>query len=1093
MNYQKLIEQHSANIDTINRGHAYFMNHFVHGLTITDMSHLTHIASDPSLACDGSHFIARASIQNAMGTSYETFVIVHDNNLKAWNCRCPAYESNGGLCKHLVALLYAIDAEFQGAQTVSPPRSNRLAAQLLNVYRPILPESDDELSIGKATLTPKVHYDSHASSFSLEFTVGIKRPYVVKSLLQFSERLINREVFRYGKDLVLLHSRNQFTDESQFYLDLILETSRLLETITDGNAFYYWPKGSVLGRQMSLSPNQFDRFFDHVCGQRLPLSTQEFFSDDYLFTDKEPDVHFAFEPDDGELYKLLCDLEDYHLYRSDHYSYLLHNQILYRLNEKFARYGFPLLESLKRHAHTGIAFDRDQLSAFIGLVYPHLPTISIDQALLDELTPAALEAKLYFDYPYSETVRGRVEFHYGTVMIDPLTEKPTDASVPYRDTAKEYAILTTLQKYRFSINEDEYMLLGEESIYDFLTQGLSELLPLGQIMVEDRLEKMKSKKPFRLSMEVTMTKGIIEITFDESKFSHAELAAIIKAYQKGKKYVILKDNTFLDIVNPSAKMLDEMLTGFDLSAKDLSKASLKVPAYRALYLNDLLEQTPEVAAEKNRPYKNMVRDILEPIDTDFAIPTDLQAELRQYQLVGYRWLKTLSHYGFGGILADDMGLGKTLQAIALLLSELDNATLPSIIVAPTSLIYNWQAELDKFAPSLHYRIISGNAAERKSLLKDIAPGELLITSYDTLKRDIDLYDELEFEYCIADEAQYIKNHYTQNAQAVKALASRVRFALTGTPMENSLADLWSIMDFVMPGYLLRWQKFKAIYEIPITRYEDTDRLRHLRQQVAPFLLRRLKKDVLKELPDKIETTLYAELSEEEEKIYHAQLAQSQQEFLDEIASHGIERSQIKILALITRLRQACCSPSLFLDNYHQTSSKLALCMDLVDEKMESGSQMIIFSQFTSMLDLIASELQARQIPYLMLTGSTKSETRMNMVNRFNNDHIPVFLISLKAGGVGLNLVAADTVIHFDPWWNVSAQNQATDRAHRIGQDKKVHVIKLIAKDTIEEKIEILQNKKKDLTDSVITEGQTFLNKLGRDELEDLFSLQNYAD
>lgn len=383
---------------------------------------------------------------------------------------------------------------------------------------------------------------------------------------------------------------------------------------------------------------------------------------------------------------------------------------------------------------------------------------------------------------------------------------------------------------------------------------------------------------------------------------------IIKAYQKGKKYVILKDNTFLDIVNPSAKMLDELLTDFDLSAKDLGKAALKVPAYRALYLNDLLEQTPEVTAEKSRPYKNMVRDILEPIDTDFAVPANLHAELRQYQLVGYRWMKTLSYYSFGGILADDMGLGKTIQAIALLLSELDGATRPSIIVAPTSLIYNWRAELDKFAPDLPYRLIVGSAAERKALLADIAPGELLITSYDALKRDIELYDEIEFEYCIADEAQYIKNHYTQNAQAVKSLASRVRFALTGTPMENSLADLWSIMDFVMPGYLLRWQKFKAIYEIPITRYEDTDRLERLRRQVAPFLLRRVKKDVLKELPDKIETTLYAELSEEEQKIYHAQLAQSQKEFLDEIAANGIDRSQIKILALLTRLASSLLLP-----------------------------------------------------------------------------------------------------------------------------------------------------------------------------------------
>lgn len=1084
MNYRKLIEHYAQNEDTIHRGHAYYMNHFVHGLTITDIN---------DARSDFPNFVARATVQSSVGLDYEVSVIIRNNDALAMKCTCPAYDLRGGFCKHLVALMYAIEAERMGmVQTIRRPPSLRLAAQLLDQYRPALPKGDEDLSTGLAHLEPKVFFDSSAPAFKLEFSLGIGKMYVLKSLHQFADRLLQQDIFRYGKDLLLLHERKNFTAESQFYLDLILETNRLLDTVVE-KSNYYISKGSVLGRQLTLTPNQFDAFFDHVCGQTLPLSTKELFFDDYRFLQQDPSVQFAFERRENDLYQLLCDLDHYWLYQSDHWGYFLYDKTLYRTSETFCRYAFPLLASLKNNQRSGIMFDRGQLSAFIGLVYPHLTHVGIEPTLLEELTPAALEARLYFDYPYAEAVRGRAEFVYGSVTIDPLVKRDEDASVPYRDTAKEYAILSLLQKYRFSVNEDEYMLLGEESIYDFLTQGLTELLPLAQIMVEDKLEKMKSKKPFQLAMEITMTKGIIEIKFDESKFSHAELMEIIQAYQKGKKYIILKDNTFLDIVNPSAKMLDELLTDFDLSAKDLGKSSLKVPAYRALYLNDLLEQAPEVTAEKSRPYKNMVRDILEPIDTDFTVPANLHAQLRQYQLVGYRWLKTLAHYGFGGILADDMGLGKTVQAIALLLSELENATRPSIIVAPTSLIYNWRAELDKFAPDISYRLIVGSAAERQALLASPAPGELLITSYDALKRDIDYYSELEFEYCIADEAQYIKNHYTQNAQAVKALASRVRFALTGTPMENSLADLWSIMDFVMPGYLLRWQKFKAIYEIPITRYEDRDRLQRLRRQVAPFLLRRVKKDVLKELPDKIETTLYAKLSEEEQKIYHAQLAQSQKEFLDEIAANGIDRSQIKILALLTRLRQACCSPSLFLDNYHQTSSKLAVCLDLIEEKMEAGSQMIIFSQFTSMLDLIAAELRGRQIPYLMLTGSTKSEARMTMVNRFNNDHIPIFLISLKAGGVGLNLVAADTVIHFDPWWNLSAQNQATDRAHRIGQDKKVHVIKLIAKDTIEEKIEILQNKKKDLTDAVITQGQTFLNKLDKSELEELFSLQDYRD
>lgn len=1079
MDYRQLIKYYAHNDDTIRRGHAYFKNHYVHGLAITDI--------DGTRQMRRNNFIARALVQSSAGGDYDVSVIIRDNDAAAMHCSCPSFEARGGFCKHLVALIYAIEDSLNSPKaTNGSQRPNVQAAdRLLAQFRPLLPDNEEAISGGVARLVPKIFYDKYDRTFKVEFSIGITRLYVLKSLYQFADRLIRQEIFRYGKDLVLWHTRDSFTADSLFYVDLILEAKRLLDSIVDS---FYLSRNTVLGRHILLTPHQLDTFFDHVCGQVLPVSIQNTSLEDYGFVQADPDIRFVFKPLDKGFHQLSAEIKDYLLYQTDHFGYILHGQTFYRVSDTFRRYTFPLLEALQPPKGQ-LVFNDAQLSAFIGLVYPHLNRVAIAQETLAEFTPAPLTARLYFDYPHPETVRGRVEFAYGETVINPLLAQNSDGQVAYRDTAQEYAILAILQKYRFSANEDEYMLLGEEAIYDFLTQGLTELLPLGQIMVEDRLEKMKSKKPFRLSMNVTMTKGIIEIAFDDSKFSHAELMDIIKAYQKGKKYVILQDNTFLDIVNPSAKMLDELLTDFDLSAKDLGKETLKIPAYRALYLNDLLEQTPEVIAEKSRPYKNMVRDILEPIDTDFQVPDNLKAQLRQYQLAGYRWMKTLAHYGFGGILADDMGLGKTLQAITFLLSELEDATLPSIIVAPTSLIFNWQAELDKFAPDIPYRLITGTAAERKALLADILPGEVLITSYDTLKRDIDLYNTLTFAYCIADEAQYIKNHHTQNAQAVKSLTSQVRFALTGTPMENSLADLWSIMDFVMPGYLLRWNKFKAIYEVPITRYEDADRLERLRKQVAPFLLRRLKKDVLTELPDKIETTLYAELSEEEQKIYHAQLALSQKEFLDEIAANGMERSQIKILALLTRLRQVCCSPSLFLENYHQMSSKLSLCLDLVEEKMQVGSQIIIFSQFTSMLDLIATELRGRQIPYLMLTGSTKSDVRMNMVNRFNNEHIPVFLISLKAGGVGLNLVAADTVIHYDPWWNISAQNQATDRAHRIGQEKKVHVIKLIAKDTIEEKIEILQNKKKDLTDSVITQGQTFLTKLSRGELEELFSLQ----
>ena len=355
-----------------------------------------------------------------------------------------------------------------------------------------------------------------------------------------------------------------------------------------------------------------------------------------------------------------------------------------------------------------------------------------------------------------------------------------------------------------------------------------------------------------------------------------------------------------------------------------------------------------------------------------------------------------------------------------------------------------------------------------------------------------MYQNYQFDSIISDEGQYIKNSYTQNTKSLKSLNGLHHFALTGTPIENSLADLWSIMDFCLPGYLHSWREFRNLYEVPITRYEDTTRLAQLKRQISPFVLRRIKNDVLTELPDKIDTVLYAELSEEERRIYHTQLALSHKTFIEEIANHPAGQARVRVLTLLMRLRQVCCSPALFLDGFDKPSAKLSLCMSVIEDRASAGHQMLVFSQFTSVLDMIMPELEKRGIEYLTLTGKTKSSERMALVNRFNEEHIPVFLISLKAGGIGLNLTSADTVIHYDPWWNQSVENQATDRTHRIGQKNSVHVIRLITKNTIEEKILKLKEKKQALSDAVITSEESAISRLTMDDLEDLFTL-DYTD
>ena len=413
----------------------------------------------------------------------------------------------------------------------------------------------------------------------------------------------------------------------------------------------------------------------------------------------------------------------------------------------------------------------------------------------------------------------------------------------------------------------------------------------------------------------------------------------------------------------------------------------------------------------------------------------------------------------------------------------------SIVISPSSLALNWMAEAKKFTPNIKVQVISGNANERKQKIANIKNYDLVITSYDLLKRDIEKYKDLDyiFKYIIADEAQYLKNSNTQNAKAIKELKAETRYALTGTPIENSLAELWSIFDYIMPGYLFQYKKFKSMYETPIVKEENQDAMAKLKMLIEPFVLRRTKKEVLTELPEKTITVLNNTMDDEQEKIYMSYLAKAKQEVADQIKLNGFEKSQIMILAALTRLRQICCHPGLFISDYKGESSKLSQCMEIIEDAVSAGHKILLFSGYTSMFDIIQKELIERNIKYFKLTGSTKVSERIKLVDDFNNNpDVKIFLISLKAGGTGLNLTGADMVIHYDPWWNASAENQATDRAYRIGQKNNVQVYKLITNNSIEEKIYELQQKKSELVDNMLSTKTSFISKFSKDEIMNLF-------
>ena len=533
-----------------------------------------------------------------------------------------------------------------------------------------------------------------------------------------------------------------------------------------------------------------------------------------------------------------------------------------------------------------------------------------------------------------------------------------------------------------------------------------------------------------------------------------------------------------------------MLESMNINAKDFTKGKMQIPAYRALYLDKMLEECHELYANRDSHYKKLIRNFKTVNDSDFEVPEELQRIMREYQKYGYRWLKTLETYQFGGILADDMGLGKTLQIISVLLSakkESSRKNPPSLIVCPSSLIYNWYEEFKKFAPDMKILTISGIASERKKLITQVADYDAVITSYDLLKRDIAEYDDKKFLYQIIDEAQYIKNHSTAASKSVKLIHSKYRFALTGTPIENRLSELWSIFDYLMPNFLYGYETFRKDIETPIVKRNDEEASHRLRRIVSPFILRRLKTDVLKDLPDKLEKTQYSKFEPEQRKIYDGQVLRIQQ-MLNNENDDEFQKNKLQLLAELTKIRQICCDPSLIYENYYEVSAKRVSCLELVKNAIDGKHRILIFSQFTSMLDIISDDLRNENIPFYTIVGSTPKEKRIELVNEFNDGDVPVFLISLKAGGTGLNLTGADVVIHFDPWWNFATQNQATDRAHRIGQTKTVTVYKLIIKNTIEEKIQQMQEQKKSLAESILTSDSINISSLSRKELLELFEL-----
>ena len=548
-----------------------------------------------------------------------------------------------------------------------------------------------------------------------------------------------------------------------------------------------------------------------------------------------------------------------------------------------------------------------------------------------------------------------------------------------------------------------------------------------------------------------------------------EYRELFSSYKNNNRLYRMKNGAYLDLkdkdIEQAFKLIDilNIYNDFD---------NMKIPNNKAIYLEKLIEEEDLSFVNGSKYVSNVIKKFDKVKSKNYEIPKDLNATLRDYQVSGFEFFKTLSDYQFGGILADEMGLGKTIQTIAFLLSNKDKK---SIVITPTALIYNWKNELEKFAPTLKVGLLHAAKSEREKILDNIDNYDVILTTYTTYKNDIDKYKNINFDYCIIDEAQNIKNPDAIITKAIKNVNAKVKFALTGTPIENNLMELWSIFDFIMPGYLYNKSKFKSIF------VNNDKNIIELKNLIKPFILRRTKKEVITELPDKIEQKIIIDLEKEHKRAYKG--------YVNLITRKIKENNQdnITVFSYLTKLRQLCLSPELMVKNYQGKNSKLDVLINIINDS--SDEKILVFSQFTKVLEVIGKRLNEENISYSYLDGKTSAKDRVKLVEEFNTNNNKVFLISLKAGGTGLNLTSANIVVHFDPWWNPAVEDQASDRAHRIGQKNVVNVIKLIAKGTAEERVINLQETKKELIEDVINgnlDNSSTLKNLSKDDIIDLF-------
>ncbi|EHK2327568.1 SNF2 helicase associated domain-containing protein [Clostridium perfringens] len=1027
---------------------------------------------------DGIYHIYGNVLNDDKNWDYNTHIKINMKNsdIIGTNCSCETFKENSKhiknyVCKHISAtndVFYSLVRKKVQKNKLKSNNKTQLVKEKNDEYK------GQEKRFLSLDINIKHMVKEGITLFNCEFRIGAGNLNLILDLKDFLYKNSLKKPLKFNDGFTYNPLRDEFLEEDKRVLQFVASHKEMIS-----------------GRYLRLKQNNLKDFLKLI-DEKKKINFN-FNSINYEVKIKKENVPVALTLKEGKEGFILSHHKKFPVLLNNSGDVMFFDRNLYLPRKRQLEYYIPIHKLfLKNNTITY----KKSLESLRNLL-EELKNIS-KNIVLDENVRAFKEKlmKTTFNlYKTNGKIYCNVKIDYCGYIIDLIRDEKDNSFL--RDLKSEKYIEFQLERFKFIKREEDFCFIGnEEGMYELLSKGIKKLKEFGEVLLSEELNEFKVLDSSLISSELIELSNFYKLKFDFGDFELRELRESIEAMKKGERFYRTK-KVYLDLEDPGIVNFLNLLE--DLGLENIKDNEVYIDKSKVLYIQEKLKDRDLSFIKGGNVLQEIVGKLLNKEFKRKLVPKALNAELRPYQKEGFKWINEITDLGFGGVLADDMGLGKTLQIIAFLLSQKKSK---SIVVVPTSVIYNWMDEFEKFAPSIRVGLVHGSKYKRDKVLRDFKRGlgikveeenlkekyyekyDVLLTTYGTLKNDEKAYESLSFDYCIIDEAQNIKNPAAQATLSVKNIKSRCNIALTGTPIENNLMELWSIFDFVMPGYLFTKERFRERFIL------DESNLSELKSLITPFILRRLKEDVLSELPEKLEKKYLVEMKGKQKQLYSFYVKAIKNKLNENKSYEKSGKNKINLFAYLTKLREICLDPSIVVPDYKGESSKLTVVKEIVKDASESGKKILLFSQFTSVLKKIEEDFKKEDISYLYLDGGTSAKERVERVKKFNEDsNIKVFLISLKAGGVGLNLTSASVVIHFDPWWNPAVEDQATDRAYRFGQENKVEVIKLVAKDTIEEKIVLMQEDKRELIQSLM-DGKTMdgkgLKRLTEEEISKLF-------